>query len=184
MERTIVAFCFDLRGYGQLLKINPKELAKTLQFFVNFITERIETLTTLEQVALQGDAVIGVCCCESKAQFHETIACLQKIIREQGQLKEQLHAANLAPIIFGLGIDYGTVQEISTRIPAPNGTLYVGRVISNAIRLSDTAMRAPYYYDAAVSSNVVEQGLRVAVASDQIEQIHYYFSELLEIIML
>ncbi|MGL4973210.1 MAG: hypothetical protein ACRC6H_08690 [Culicoidibacterales bacterium] len=185
MEKKILAFCFDLRGYSQLLQADPDKLAKTLQFFVSFIMKRVQSLPSLEQISLQGDAVIGVCECKSKQQFNEIIACLELILQEQTQLQVQLKDAGLAPITFGLGIDWGSVIATPTCIKGPNGMLYVGRVISTAIRLSDEASRPPHQYAVAVSHAAMKQGnFRPPVASSDSGLVHYYFSKLLSTHML
>lgn len=144
-QQHILACCFDLRGYRQFLSHNEQQLARILQMFVAHIGQGLEAIDGLEQLSLQGDAIIAVYELNTFEKSVSIVNALAKIIDNQEQLQAQLQAESLPTIKFGLGIDCGVVTKTPTYLGAPMGTLYVGKVISTAIRLSDFAERSPEY---------------------------------------
>lgn len=174
VRQTIMACCFDLRGYKKLLKQDDQQLARILQLFVSYVGQALEQIPGLEQLSLQGDAIIAVYALKTEAEVGTRVEQLAQIIEHQGQLQAQLISEALPPIQFGLGIDCGEVIKTTTYIPSVQGVLYVGQVISTAIRLSDYAQREPDFFPIVVSETVQKHISMQCNTPDKFE-IGYYF---------
>lgn len=145
-EQKILAFCVDLRGYKQALAQDPEQLAKILQIFVSYIHEIVSPLPQLAQTSIQGDAYIGVCEFENDCEQITILATLHELAKQYARFAATCRDAQLPQLQFGIGIEGGVSLKTQTVISSPHGDLYVGRVISQAMKFADYAMRpeAPY----------------------------------------
>lgn len=171
--QNIVACCFDLRGYRLLLAQDEGQLARVLQIFVAFVGQALERIPGLAQLSLQGDAIIAVYQVTNEESVPRIVTQLGTIISKQAELTAQLQAQNLPAIRFGLGIDWGRALKTTTYIEAPQGDLYIGKVISTAIRFSDFAEREPDFYPIIVS-DAVQQTLRMQPQKTVVEPKKYH----------
>lgn len=153
-EMEIVAFCIDVRGYKQLLATSKEELAAILVEFIAYVKHYINQMPHVRQVSVQGDAIICVCEIVEDTDIVTVWMQLMTLVSEQYRLKDRLMSQSLSTIQFGIGIDCGYVYHQSTCIEAPHGDLYVGGVISQAIRCSDHACRPPKPYAVIVTPAV------------------------------